>query len=135
MNETRNVKVKHPDGTIIDCFVEIFKTRPAKLIFSGPYLDRREFLADDLFDALVALRGELEDMGAQLLCAGARPDVFPSGMSREMGLGIKAYVNRIGFPSRRADLVDIFDCAAAGVGSVAEQNAFHKKWLESLKQR
>ena len=52
-----------------------------------------------------------------------------------MGLGIKAYVNRLGFPARLTDLVDIFDYAGSEiVGSVAEQNAFHKKWVELLGQ-
>ncbi len=134
MSETKNIKVKLRDGVIVDCFVEVPQTNPARLIFSGLGFDRREFLADDVFDALVSLRRELEEMGAQLLCTGARPDVFPSGMSRAMGGGIKAYVNRMGLPARNTDLVNIFDSAESEiVGSVAEQIEFHMQWIESLR--
>jgi hypothetical protein len=136
MNETKYIKVRDRDGAAADCTVEILSIHPARLVFSGPFLDGREFLANDVFDALVSLRGSLEEIGARLLCAGARPEVFPSGMSRDMGGGIKAYVNRIGMPAGKPDIVDIFDYAGPElVGSVAEQNAFHKKWVESLRQR
>jgi hypothetical protein len=70
VSETRNIKVKRRDGVTVDCFVEVPQTNPARLIFSGLGFDRREFLADDVFDALVSLRAELEGMGAQLLCTG-----------------------------------------------------------------
>jgi hypothetical protein len=49
---------------------------------------------------------------------------------------IKAYVTRIGFPARGTDLVDIFDYAGPEVvGSVVEQNVFHKKWIDSLRAK
>jgi hypothetical protein len=136
MSETKCIKVRDRDGAAVDCTVEILSIRPARLVFSGFCLDDREFLADDVFNALVSLRRELEEIGALLLCAGARPDVFPSGMSRDMGGGIKAYVNRIGMPAGKPDIVDIFDYAGPeSVGSVDEQCVFHMKWIESLRQR
>src|SRR5208282_5060184 len=50
------------------------------------------FRATDAYKAMQALREYLEAKGCQLLCAGARPDVFPSAMSRDMGGGRLAYV-------------------------------------------
>ena len=108
-------------------------TRPWKLVFSAPGLQRQEFTARDLFDALVALRRELEKLGIKLLCAGARTDVFPSGMSRSMGGGRKAYVMRMGTPA--SELVDIFDYAGPElVGGVDQQREFRDQWLVSLKK-
>jgi len=71
-----------------------------------------------------------------LLCAGARPDVFPSGMSRGMGDGRKAYITRLGQRALRTDLVDIFDDAELdAVRTIEEQTAFHERWVEALRQR
>ncbi len=116
------------------CTVEISQTRRGSFFFRGLGWERREFFGDDLFDALVSLRRELEKMEAQLLCAGARIDVSPSGMSRAMGDGRKVYVTHLGSPARKSDIVDIFDNAELEtVGSVEEQDLFHRKWVESLR--
>lgn len=99
-------------------------------------MQQREFSGDDLFDALVKLRTQLERHGCQLLCKGARPDVFPSGMSRSMGGGRQAYIMRLGKPARMEDLVDIFDFAAAEqVDVVDAQKEFREKWINSLQAK
>ncbi len=135
MSETKTVKVRLDDGTIKTCSIEILPPLPWKFIFSGLELKKYEFSGDDLFEALIALRLELEKFGAQLLCVGARSNTFPSGMSRDMGGGRKASVARIGSPMNE-DLFDILDYAEPeSVGSVAEQQAFYKEWVEALKQR
>jgi hypothetical protein len=48
------------------------------------------------FDALCAIRQRLEEQGAMLDCYGASLNVFPSGMSRDMGRGVKAYKLTLG---------------------------------------
>lgn len=134
MNESKTIKVQLADGAIKNCAVGISQSFPWKLTFSGMDLAKHDFSGEDLFDALIALRLELERGGHQLLCAGARPDVFPSGMSREMGRACKAYINRLGAGALKTDIVDIFDYAGTElVGSVAQQNAFHQRWIESLR--
>jgi hypothetical protein len=136
MIETRVVKVLLRDGTIKECIITPSKAAPWNLAFSGVELEKLEFSGNDLFEALVALRAELEKIGAQLLCMGARIDVFPSGMSRDMSGGRKAYVTRMGAAGQMTDLVDILDFAAPElVGSVAQQSAFHEKWIESFGER
>jgi hypothetical protein len=91
----------------------------------------RRFEASDIFEALVAVRRSFEERGCRLLCAGARPDVWPSGMGRSMARGRKAYVTRLGSPAKLEALVDIFDPATTElVGTVEEQRAFHEKWFE-----
>ncbi len=132
MNGTMSVKVQLADKTIRDCTVRVSHAPPWRLTFFGIYLEQREFDGNDLFDAMVALRRKLEGLGCLLLCAGARPDVFPSGMSRSMAGGRKAYVTQLGMPAGRSDMVDIFDYAKPEwVGTVEEQRDFHRKWIAS----
>lgn len=135
MNETKIVKVRLADGTIKECSIEIPPPLPWKFIFSGLDLKPSEFTGRDLFEALIALRLELEKIGAQLLCAGARLCVFPSGMSRDMGGGRKAFVTRLGSPMNE-EAFDIFDYAEPElVSSVDKQKEFYERWVESLKLR
>ena len=90
------------------------------------------FSETDLYKAMQALREYLEARGCQLLCAGARPDVVPSAMSRSMGGGRQAYVVRLG--SQPTELVDIFDYAEpALVGTVQQQREYVEAWCASLR--
>lgn len=76
----------------------------------------------DSFESLVSLRRQLEADGLLLCVNGARSDVFPSGMSRQMGGGRKAYVLVPGRTPTTDDLVDILDPAPSGaVVTVSEQ--------------
>lgn len=94
-----------------------------------------EFTGDDLFEALTALRIALEKIGTLVLCMGARVEVFPSGMCRNMSGGRMAYVTREGCSPAATDLVDIFDRAdRKQIGSVDEQLKFRDRWLQSLRQ-
>jgi hypothetical protein len=90
------------------------------------------FRETDLYKAMQTLRQYLEAKGYQLLCAGARPDVVPSGMSRSMGGGQRAYVIRPG--KQTTELVDIFDYAEpALVGTVQQQRDYVEAWRASLR--
>ena len=76
----------------------------------------------DLFDSLGSLRRLLEGDDRMLCVEGARYDVFPSGMSRQMSGGRGAYRLVRGQRPGPADLVDIFDHADCGeVVAVDEQ--------------
>ena len=66
-------------------------------------------VGDDLFDSLAKLRRLLEVNDRVLCVEGARGDVFPSGMARQMSGGRKAYRIVRGRRPGREDLVDIFD--------------------------
>ena len=87
----------------------------------------------DYFDALVALRGQLEAQSTLIRINGASRNVWPSGMSRSMGGGIQAYRMTLGSQARTADLVHIFECAA-GIepATIAEQERFRDQWFASL---
>lgn len=86
---------------------------------------------DDLFDAMRALRVQLESRGLLLMCAGARVDAWPSGMSRDMSRARRVYINRIGQPSQNH--VDIFaECDADQVGTVEAQQKHYDSWVKSF---
>jgi hypothetical protein len=90
------------------------------------------FRETDLYKAMHILRQYLEARGYQLLCAGARPDVVPSGMSQSMGGGQQAYVIRPG--KQATEFVDIFDYAEpALVGTVQQHRDYVEAWRASLR--
>ena len=136
MSETRCVKVQLADKNISECTIETSDEPPWKLTFSGIHTGQSEFKADDLFEAMIGLRKELEARGCLLLCAGARADAFPSGMARDMSGGRKVYITRLGVQAARSDLVDIFDYAEPeSIGTVEQQREFHQAWIASLKEQ
>jgi len=67
-------------------------------------------------------------------CYGASLNVFPSGMSRDMGLGLKAYRLTKGHQAFNKDLVSIFDAGPDVIPSfVVNQKEYYEDWIESLK--
>jgi hypothetical protein len=77
---------------------------------------------------------QLDKDGIRLCCNGARLNVWPSGMARDMGGGFKAYALQMGRKASREDLVDIFDAAPIDtIATVEEQRRFNKEWLSSPK--
>src|ERR1700752_894126 len=73
--------------------------------FRGRSLDAE---ASDYFEAFCQIRRQLEKDGLIPFCYGASLNVYPSGMARDMGLGLKAYKLTIGQHARMQDLVEIF---------------------------
>lgn len=85
----------------------------------------------DYFEALQQLRKRFERKNIELLCLGARKDVWPSAMSRDMGKGVKAYVCSLEKSS--SELVNIFAGDKHMIySSVEEQVEYHKRWFASL---
>lgn len=92
-----------------------------------------EVRASDYFDCLVQIRKNFEKENFRILCNGARYDVYPSQMSRQMGKGLKAYVMTLGKQALEEDLVNIFDPAEiTKIGTVEQQKSYHNEWLKSL---
>ena len=91
--------------------------------------------APDFFEALCHIREQLLEEGLTPVCYGASLNVYPSGMSRDMGRGLRAYKMVKGKHAKIADLVDIF---AAGPDvlpvPVDAQKAFFEEWLASPRQ-
>src|SRR5690242_5679838 len=83
------------------------ENRLCHLTFSyrGRRLDAR---ADDYFEALCQIRLVLDQEKLIPFCYGASLNVYPSGMARDMGSGLKAYRMTMGQHVRSQDLVGIF---------------------------
>jgi hypothetical protein len=91
-----------------------------------------ESTATDFFQALCDVRSLLAKDGLIPLCYGASLNVYPSGMARDMGQGLKAYKMAMGRHARMEDLVDIFSEGPDVVpASVAAQEQFWRDWLAS----
>lgn len=129
-------KIKLSTGVSVTCGVSGSIEPPWRVAIDGPPLGERTFTGEDLFEAMIALRRELEARGSRLLCAGARIDAFPSGMAREMSGARKIYIHRLGYPAKLSDLIDIFDpTEESTVATVEEQARFRRQWVESLRSR
>ena len=85
--------------------------------------------ARNFFEALLKLRERVEPKGWRLVCYEASRNVWPSGMCRDMGLGLKAYRLEMGIDISSEDLVEIFSYGAdVIISTVAEQRAFREEW-------
>ena len=105
-----------------------------RLELAVPEIGAQTAEASDVFECLCRVRTQLDREGIRLCCNGARLNVWPSGMARDMGGGLKAYVLQVGRRASIDDLVDIFDSAPIeDIATVAEQRRFTEKWLAAPK--
>ena len=90
--------------------------------------------SSDFFEALCLIRQQLEPEGLIPFCYGASLNVYPSGMARNMGGGLKAYRLTKGEPARMIDLVEIFQSGSDVIPAfVGTQIAFFDEWVASLR--
>lgn len=93
-----------------------------------------EVTASDFFDAFCCIRLELQKENLIPFCYGASLNVYPSGMLRDMGRGIRAYKLVEGNQAKMADLVDIFAEGPDVIPAyVSPQKEFFEHWLSSLR--
>ena len=84
----------------------------------------------------LGIRRELETDRILLHCYGASRNVYPSGMGRDMGAGLKAYKLTIGKRARMEDLVFIFDTGNdVEPATVSAQKEFYERWLKEPTER
>jgi hypothetical protein len=106
-----------------------------RLILRGAGL-KVEAESDDSFSALQDVRRVLEKDGLAAYCYGSSRNVYPSGMSRSMGDGRRAYRLSLGNQGRMADLVDIFTAGSdIQLATVREQEEFVQLWIDSLRKK
>lgn len=87
----------------------------------------------DYFSAFQEVRRQLEPLNIRALCYGACRNVYPSGMLRDMGAGLRAYKLSFGKKPERSDTVEIFDNGPdMDIGSVDDQDRFYNQWLSSF---
>ena len=113
--ENENVLVNFliNDANIVSVQLELLEEFPSEPDVMGINLNIDGqiscFKGENFFDALLALRKELEKRNIQILCNGAAENVYPSTMQLAMGDGRLAYKLYLGQQARMLDLVDIFE--------------------------
>jgi hypothetical protein len=118
------LKIQDTQGYIVDAQVKYFSLSWPNWIleFTSPITEKLSFTATDVFECLTQLRLELAKYGCKPLCAGAMLNVYPSGMCRDMGNGLSAYIFTPDKQVDSEDLVGIFDYAEPdSIASVEEQ--------------
>ncbi|MGI5426000.1 hypothetical protein [Streptomyces sp. CA-179760] len=112
------------NGEVVNVLLRV-STAPSALRMRLPDEEfERVYEEVDLLECLKSARRDLEDMGLLLCCQGARLNVFPSGMTRQMTEGRLAYSLKAGKIPSDDDLVDIFapaDCSE--VATLEDQRA------------
>jgi hypothetical protein len=129
----QKVQLLDPAGSVSEAELSFSVQKPWRMELRTQ--SGMEFIstARDLFASMQEIRTGLEVPGYKLLCNGARLDVFPSGMSRDMSGGMVAYVLTMGKYTTPEDIVRIIDPAAPEqIASVMQQEEFHKRWLDSF---
>jgi hypothetical protein len=129
------VRLKTPAGDVRDIRGSVSTDdRGYALDLEIPNLGPRRTVGPDQFECLLSIRAELEPLGFRFLVNGARRNVWPSGMLRDMGGGEQAYVLVLGQPGR-PDLVDIFEPAdESQIALIREQRDFHHTWLDDRRK-
>jgi hypothetical protein len=116
------------DGSDIGVSLDVQSEHPAVILAQLGDEKSQQYSGADLFECLLSLRGDLENRGLLLCCQGARRNVSPSGMTRQMSNGRLAYAIPVDRSVSDDDLVDIFAPAACGeVASIVEQREEIKK--------
>lgn len=86
---------------------------------------------DDFFDFFKALRRL--DKSITYFCKGAKINVLPSRMTRQMTMGLSAYETTLGVPALKDNLVNIFDYENEDLASdPLEQDQYEARWFSSL---
>ncbi|EKT62507.1 hypothetical protein [Providencia burhodogranariea] len=85
----------------------------------------------DFYECFARLREQNADI--TFLCKGAKINVYPSRMARQMSGGMMAYECTIGQPALLENIVSIFDFDEHNIAKHPdEQVAFHQEWLNSF---
>ena len=134
--QTEILKIQNEEGKLFDAEVTYYGGgRKWTLEFTSPITEKLSFNEGDVFECLTQLRLELPKYGCKPLCAGARLDVYPSGMARDMGSGLIAEVSSLepANDNEAQQYVGIFDYTEPDlIASVDEQfNYFASRWSYS----
>ncbi|MDQ3798973.1 MAG: hypothetical protein M3384_05950 [Acidobacteriota bacterium] len=136
--ESRIVKVQLANGSITETELCFFAKYASESYYGAAYLELHienvgSFSGEshNYFDALINLRKELEPLQIKILCFGARRDVWASGMQRDMGAGLTAYLLSAKAEGRKPEQ-SIFDYAPPEtIGTVDEQRKYSENWANA----
>lgn len=98
-----------------------------KIIFNDE--TEYEITGSDVFSCFCKIRNHFLDI--VFMCKGAKRNVYPSSMSRDMSGGVAAYELHGGKHSKREDLVNIFDFENEDIVSPLDQKDYFLSWAQS----
>lgn len=112
----------------------VYYSRDEKWLFKIVFNDDTEYTetGNDVFSCFCKIRNHFFDF--VFMCKGAKRNVYPSSMFRDMSGGMAAYELHEGKHSKREDLVNIFDFADADIASPSEQKDYFLSWAQSERQ-
>ena len=132
-NQIASVELQDESGRIVSGQLYCSTQPPWRMSLLVADIVNLQCQERDLFECMVVLRQHLSKQRWLLLCNGARTDVYPSGMSREMSGGMMAYRHQLGIKPTRDDLVSILDYAPPeSIGTPEEQRQYRTSWMQSL---
>jgi len=121
-------------GDLRTCILKISEEEPWSIEIEDAKFEEKIFQGSDLFDCLMKCRIYLERKNYLILCNGARIDVYPSGMCRDMSGGRLAYIAKMGISPSKDDLVNIFEQTSQEyIGTVEQQKEYRAEWVNSIK--
>ncbi len=131
MKEKLEIKVLMSNQRVCNAFITVTTTPTCEIEFHAKNYDMKKFVGLDLFEAAMQLRKWLEVKGNFALCNFSRKNIQPSGMSRQMSFGRKAYlVNSEDVLST----VDIFaSCDINQISKFRARKLFIGQWAKSEK--
>ena len=92
-----------------------------------------EAQADDMFSAFQLFRDKMLEMACGIKCNAARINAVQSGMMRDFDV---VYLVELGKQARNEDVHGFWDyCEMEEYVYTEEQEAFRKKWFDSLKNQ
>jgi hypothetical protein len=123
----RNKNVENVEFCIEECL-----SVKVMCILTATFADKTtiRIVGVDFFDCFVQLREKTPNI--IYYCKGAKINVYPSSMSRDMGKGLTAYQIIIGKPVNKDDIVKIFDFDDVNITTPKKQKEFYDNWLKSL---
>lgn len=113
--------------------VNIILTSDSTCFLRVPFEGKNEQVveADDFYSCFRKLM-ELNP-SITFFCKGAKINVLPSRMTRQMTSGLSAYETTLGKQARKEDLVDIFDYEDTMlVSDPLQLDKYQKEWFSSL---
>ncbi len=130
--ENLSIAMRAPSGEVLEGAIQTRGGELLRVSLIGPAITTHGE-GHDYFDALMNAREEFELAGWRVLVYGASRNVWPSGMARDMGLGLKAYRLTLGERPKLSDLVRTFGSGEdLDPVTVEDQRAFHAEWLRSV---
>jgi hypothetical protein len=135
---SQSLMIQHDDESITEGIINYYQQDSKSYLWTIEFFSsltkHLKFTNVDLFECLIALRRELVNYSLRPLCNGARLDVYPSGMCRDMGSGGIAYILKQGQLADLDNIVHIFDYSEPElIASIEEQLKFYNSWLSGGK--